>query len=147
MPFTQTINGRVYDFSSTEVKIGAVGVAVNIQSLKYSTGLEPGELRGTSPEVQGTSVGELSNEASFTLSLEDGVILTDALGDGFGTKELQIVATFGDEGRPTIVDTLNRCRITKVDQSAESGDPLVREFELHVPEILLNGKKIWTKAR
>jgi hypothetical protein len=144
MAFTQTINGRTYDFSSIQVQLGSVGVPVNIIKISYSDGLEPGEQRGTSPVVQGTSVGEHSAELSFTLSLEDAVVATDTLGPSFGTVEFQIICTYADEGRPTVTDTINRVRIKKISQDAERGDPLVREFECHVAApILWNGKPIW----
>lgn len=138
MAFTGTkVNGQTYDFSSVQVKLGDVGVAINIEEINYSDGLEPGERRGTAPYVTETTRGEYSAEGDMTLSKEDSSILIKAFGPGFMEKKFQIVVTYADDGSPTIVDTLNKVRISGNDQGASRGDPLNTKHSLHIQDPIL----------
>lgn len=143
MAFTGTkINGHTYGWSSTQVRFEGPGVPINIEEINYSDTLEPGERRGTSPYVQETTRGEYSAELDFTLSVEDGVVLTDALGEAFMEKRFQVVVSYAEEGSPTITDTINKVRISGQEQSgSRGGGPLMRKFTCHVQDpILWNGK-------
>ena len=163
----QLINGRRYDSSSVSIQItptgpanGAVGQVVGavagavgagslfqgISEISYSDKLEPGKHRAIgSPKILGMTRGQYDAEASMVMYKEDAQGLLEALAafGGYGEVAFQIVVTYAETGAAPIVDTLEGCRITSVDDSVSAGsDPLTVSFELAPVNILRNSKSM-----
>jgi len=160
------INGVVYDQSSVSIQItptgagGVVGKAIGaaasalgasalfagVTELNYSDSLEPGVFRSIgSAEKLGMTRGIYDCDADLTMEKRYAQALLDTLaaagGGGYGTTPFQVVASYADIGLPPITDTLEGCRITKLEDSVQQGssDVQVVKFTLAMIKLVRNG--------
>lgn len=136
------INGVQYDHGSIELRVGAK-VYTAIKEISYSTKIERGMLRGTSPRKRGRTRGVKDDEASITwFRTKDGgfdEFLADH-GHGYMEVEFDIVVTFGKNGQPTTTDTIKGCKLAGAENSSSEGsDPLEVKTDLDVMDIELGG--------
>lgn len=135
------INGHRYSWASASFDIDDSEV-VNIKELTYSHQLEPGQVRGTGPQVAGMTRGEYSAEGSMVLLREGWDELRAKMGDGYMEKYFRIVVSYAEEGQPVQTDELVGCRITSVENSPSQGtDGLETSIDLAITYILENGVK------
>lgn len=143
------INGVRHSFASIELTINTEKGPrriVGFKEIAYSQDLEPGEVRGSHPELLGRTIGDLKNEASVTLYNEEWKDLQDAMGDGYMQKAFDISVTYAHNEEEVnigvVTDELKGCRIKKIDRSHSQGtDGLEVKLDLHPMRILLNGKE------
>lgn len=141
------INGHRYSFSSLEANIAGIPVP-GISELSYNDGLEPGAIEGTSPQRLGRTRGKYESDGSMSMYRQEFDELTARLGDGYGERSFNIVASYADDGQPTVTDRLVGCRIKKVDNQAQKGsDPLEVKLELDIMYIERNGKTLVKNLR
>ena len=133
------VNGVRYDFSSIDINVEGA-IFKGYTAVSYSHKLEPGKLRGTSPQVLGRTTGEYDCEGSVTLALEEWTELRAALGNGFMAKVFGIVVTYGNDAQPVTSDELVGCRIKNVEKDHSQGtDALAVKLDLDIMYIVEDG--------
>lgn len=132
------INGVVFDHSSIEINVNGARYVV-VSEISYSNSLEPGKQRGAAAKVLGRTRGEYDAEGSIKMSKDDGATLMKALGNGYMTKSFPVVCNYSEVGQDIQTDTLQGCRITKVENTSSGTDALETTFSLHIMNLLLNG--------
>lgn len=141
LPNYTLLNGLRHDWSSISVDIGdGLLKTIGLKELSYKGSLEPGEVRGTHPQVLGTTQGTYSAEGSMTLYLAEYNELISRLGPGYFAKQFNIVVNYSPKkGDPVIVDKLIGCRMKTADKShSQSNEPLVVKVDLHVSLVIEN---------
>lgn len=144
MAIGSLINGKLFDFSSVEIKVGGI-VNVNVSEINYSHGLDPGYFRGTSAMWSGRTRGVYDTDGSFTMYKQDYNVLTRALAalglGGYMEAEFLITVMYREVGATLpITDQLQRCRIKHDEDSHSSGnDPIVVKADLSIFQILRDG--------
>ena len=133
------INGKAYSHSSIEVQLNGKPYLF-VKEVTYSDSLEPGEVRGTSAQLLSRTRGDYKSEASITLYKGSAQELVDDLGDGYLEKEFDLVVTRQEQDMSTIIDTVVKCRIKKIESGSSQGaDPNEVKLDLHPFYILWNG--------
>ena len=141
------INGNRYDFSSIETNIRGT-ILRSFKEIAYKNNLEPGEMRGNSPQPGGRTRGEYKPTASFTVPLLEFNELKAALGPGYMEVEFDIVVSYAEKNQPTITDKIIAARIKSADRSFSSGtDALVVKCELSIMFIIEDGISPVTNPR
>lgn len=143
LPDYPLINGLRHDWSSIQIVIDDTFKTIGLKELSYKGSLEPGEVRGTAPQVLGHTLGTYTAEGSFTLYLSEYHALLDQLGDGYLSKVFNVTVNYSPkQGDPVITDKLIGCRIKTADKShSQSNEPLVVKCDLFVMLLIENGKK------
>jgi len=132
------INGLYFDWSSVEINIDG-DVVVGIKEITYSDTTEPGEVRGTAPNLIGRTRGEYKVEGSFTMYKPQAQELIAKFGDGWMEKVFVINVSYADDGQDTITDVLTGCRIKKFEDSPKAGNEAAEvKFDLHLMYIKRN---------
>jgi len=117
-----SVNGVLYDWESVEVQLPG-GTAVGITSISYSDerGVEPRYGKGNTPRGYGRKNYKASG--NMELDRDEFETLKKALGGSvYKGEPFQIVVSYGDEGLPTITDSLPAVKITKQDSGASQDD-------------------------
>lgn len=137
------INGKRYSFASIEAKINGAKY-LGFKSINYSDGIEPGIVKGTSPQPLGRTRGEYSASGDCEVYLEEAQAVIDALGEGWGEKPIQIVVQFAEDGKAVQTHQLNGVLLTKAEHSNAVGtDASSVKFTMSIiSPILRNGKSI-----
>jgi hypothetical protein len=115
---------------------------LGITELNYSSTLDPGDARGSGPYVQGFTLGNFSAEGDFTILLPQFTELMTALGGaGAMGKAFNIISSISEDDVITVVDTLQGCRITKIEAGASNGstDAITRKCSLKILRVLNDG--------
>jgi len=134
------INGTKHDWSSIEVDLGDAGIFTGISELTYSDTLEPGIVRGASPQKLARTRGEYNAEGSMNLWLQDAREFMDSLGPGFKEVVFNITAMYSAVGSEVVTDRLIGCRITSTESGGSQGpDPIGTTFGLDIIRIEWNG--------
>lgn len=141
------INGHRYSFSS--ITFGAAGQPTRgVSSIDYGDELTPGKMRGTGPNVIGRTRGEYDADCEVEMYELEWENLKARLGNpfvGFGETAFPIVVMYADKFQPTITDTLEGCRVTKVRKSpSEGSDPVKVKISIDVNRILHNDVPMFT---
>jgi hypothetical protein len=152
MSILQTlINGEAYSFSSiklTSTVLGAPPLLERVRAVNYKHSLTPGELRGMSPKVLGTTKGEYAADGSLELYLEDWKLFrtglfampTLPLVAGFMQKKFMVTVAYASEGCVPTIDVLRGCRIIEVSKAYSRGtDALFVQLSLHIMEVVEDG--------
>jgi len=133
------INGQIYSFASTEIKIGAA-IYTGLTDISYNQTLEPGIFRGTRPEKLARTIGEHNVEGSFTMVKVEYQELIAALGDGYMQTPFDITVTYAETNSPIVTDVLTACRITSEEDSHSQGtDALAVACDLDIIKMTRNG--------
>jgi hypothetical protein len=136
------VNGQRHSWSSIEARI-AGQIVLGFTEINYSPTLEPGIVRGAGSLPIGMTRGNAEFDADFTILLEEFNNLVTILGERFMLVPFDIVVSYdeSDSGLSTIVDTIQNCRITKIEASNSSGttDGTARKCTVKHIGILLNG--------
>jgi len=133
------INGKAYSHSSLDIRLNGKAY-VFVKEITYSDSLEPGEVRGTNAQLLARTRGDYKSEASITLYKGSAQELIDDLGDGYLEKEFDVVVTRSEPDMSSIVDTIVKCRIKKIESGSSQGaDPNEVKLDLHPFYILWNG--------
>lgn len=138
-PFT---NGEYPDFSSITMDIAGTRMPVGLDELNFEDGLEPGEVKGNSSQVIGTTRGEYTSSADFSCPVPQMQSITALLAQrgGVYSTRFNIVINMKRGG---IIDTVELlgCRIKKISDAHQQGtDALKRKAELHVLGLIRNGE-------
>ena len=136
-------NGEYPDFASITMDLMGTRVPVGLDELNFEDGLEPGDVRGNSSQVIGTTLGEYSATADFSCPIPQMQTITAMLAakGGVYSTRFNVVVNMR---RGSIIDTVELlgCRLKKVSDSHQQGtDALKRKAELHVLGIIRNGEK------
>lgn len=142
LPNYPLINGLRHDWSSIAIEVDGLKI-LGFKSLSYKHSLEPGEVRGTHPQVLGHTLGTYTAEGSIEMYLSEANELKKQLGDGFLSKVFNVVAKYSPKkGDPVITDKLIGCRIKTSDKSFSQGnEPLAVKFDLFVMLLIEDGVK------
>jgi len=148
------VAGDRFDASSIELKLNAKKY-IGVKSVKYKQELEPGEVRGFSPQVLGYTRGLYKVEGSIQIYREEFQDLSiDLQTLAVGLLEANFIATivYSETGTlnnvlpagivgATSMDTIVGVRFTGTDHSVEAGssDPLVVELPFKARYLLVNG--------
>lgn len=136
------INGRRHSWSSIEIRV-AGQIVLGLTELNYSATLDPGIVRGAGSLPIGMTQGNAEFDADFSILLEEFNNLMERLGPGSMLVPFDIVASYdeSESGLSTIVDTIQNCRITKIEASNSSGttDGTTRKCTVKHIGILYNG--------
>lgn len=141
-PNYPVINGVSHSWADVSIDLNGE-IFVGVLALNYSSALEPGEVRGTGPEVLAHTRGDATHEGSLELLKADGEAFLAALGDGFGEVRFTVTASYGAEGLPVVTDRLIGCRIKNLSQDGAQGtDPSKITLDLAPLSIRYQGKAI-----
>jgi hypothetical protein len=141
------VNGVRHSWSSVEIRV-AGQIILGVTEINYSPTLDPAVVRGAGALPIGHTLGNAEFAGDFSILLEEFNALMTVLGQGAMTVPFDIVtaydATIGGVaagGLSVIVDTLQTCRISQIDNAASSGstDAIVRKCTLKYLGLLLNG--------
>jgi len=133
------INGHRYSFASIEANINGI-IIRGFSEITYSQALEPGEVRGTGPQLQGLTRGDLKAEGSLGLYEEDDTELIGALGEGFLEQYFPIVVNFSETILGVRTDTIVGARLKNGARSFQKGtEGLVVKRDIMAFYILENG--------
>jgi hypothetical protein len=143
LPDYPLINGLRHDWSSIQLVINETIKPIGVKELSYKHSLEPGEVRGTHPQVLGHTLGTYSAEGSFTLYLEEYKEMIAQFGEGFLATVFNLTINYSPKkGDPVITDKLIGCRIKAADKSYSQGnEPLAVKCDLFVMLLIENGIK------
>jgi hypothetical protein len=126
-------------------KLAGLQIA-GVTSINYEATLEPGVVYAGGPLPIAHTTGVGSYTADVEMLLAEYMQVQTALGPAFFTAMFDVEVSYSDEGYtasgiPPIVDTIQRCRISKLGHSAQkqSGDPSVRKLTLVPLGMLFNG--------
>ena len=144
------INGNRYSFASIELRL--LGKRYfGVKSINYSDSLEPGEVRGTDPQLIGRTKGKYSADASIEMYLREFDDFAAQLASQAGAVGLpnatgymeipfDVIVSFAEDGAPVITHEIIGARIKKSDHSnAEGSDAISVKNDLHVMVIRKNG--------
>lgn len=140
LPNYPLINRRRYSHNNNRFKINGV-LFMGLKEINYKHKLDPGEARGTSPQVLGTSRGEYKAEGDCTLYREEADELIITLGDGWMEKQNYLEMSYREEGMPFRTDGLYGVRFIGTDKKSSGKDPNEVKFDLHIMYIIENGVK------
>lgn len=134
------INGARFDFSSVEVKVGAL-VYRGVKEITYKWTLDPGMMRGTRAMVAGYSRGKYDVEGSITFFKSEYQLFIATLGPGYAEKYFPIVVHHSEApALPIVTDFLNGCRLKSAENSLSEGeDVLVVKCDLLITSLLEGG--------
>lgn len=140
-----TVRGRRYGYSSIEISLvsdNGAEIVVDIIDVGYSDALEEELVYGTDKAPVGRTPGQYApGDGTLTLNKQAAAAFLDRLGDGYMEKEIDIVVTYSDKDLPLVTDTLERCRITNIDDSHSQGPGALTEAWTFKPmTVLRNGK-------
>jgi hypothetical protein len=134
------INGKRYSFASIELNFNGL-IFLGFKEISYSDDLEPGEIRGTHPQMLARTIGDYKAEASASMYMEEYNTLIASMGDGFMEQPFDVNATYADDGQPTVTDRVVGCRIKKNEYSHSQGtDGLIVKVDLHPFYVIHAGK-------
>lgn len=142
------INGVRHSYSSVETRVNGI-IILGCTEVNYTPTLDPAVVRAAGALPIGLTLGNMEYEGDITLLLQEFNNLIVQLGDGFMTVPFDIIVNYDPglggvttgQGLEVITDTLQGCRITKVEASQSSGstDAIVRKCTLKPTAVLLNG--------
>jgi hypothetical protein len=134
------INGKRFSFSCIKLKVRSKD-RVGVKSLDYDDELEEGEMRGTGPELLGTTEGDYKATGSITFFKKEFDLLIEEMGDGFYQERFDIVVfREADPGDGVSKDELIGCRLKKAASGdAQGADPSEVKCDLSIFYILRNG--------
>lgn len=135
-------NGEYPDFASITLDLGGFKIPGGIEELNYEDGLEPGEVRGNSAQLIGTTVGTYAATADFSCFVpqmdEIRSVLTRR--GGLYVARFNITAII-ERGSITSTVEILGCRVKKISGAFKSGnEALMQKAELHVLGIVTNGQ-------
>jgi hypothetical protein len=160
MPISQppyyAINGVRFQHASLEINFGIPGFGLptlGLQSIDYDDDLEPGELRGTSPQVLATTTGKYSSNAKLKLPKAEAGFLVQQLNAvaaqfadpvlgtaGYGQVSWIATLNYYDIGQQMQTDVLRGARIKKMaDASKVGNEPLMVDIDLFLLTLSRNG--------
>lgn len=137
------INGTHYpDPSSWRVKINGRPV-LNIKEIDFSDGLEPQEVKGGSPVVNGYTRGEYKVEHSFALWLPESIEFEQNLigtGDGLYEKYFDTNVQILEPGTPLITFDIRGIRLTKREISRGDSEATSVKYSTVATLLYTNGR-------
>ena len=134
------INGNRHDFSSIEVNLNGE-IFRGFHSINYSRTRTRTDVRGNHPDPLGKTRGTTEYSGDCELYLAEWNQFINDIGVGYGDYFFTVTASYtAPPAFDPNQDVLLGCTIdsTEVSQS-QSGDPLMRKFNLRPVKILFNG--------
>lgn len=138
------INGNRVDYGAIEITLG-LGLGVlpvkGIREISYNSGMEPGDVYGTSPQMLGQTLGQYKAEGSVSFYREewDAFLgtLNNILPNGIMQIRFDIMIAYSLVGIvPVRTDKLLGCRIKKIDHTMSQGnEALVTKCDLAIIQI------------
>lgn len=137
-----TINRQLFSHASVTVNVNGrdwFGVA----NLNFASERETAPAHGTGPNQVGVVFGPVKHSGDFEMYTEDAANFRDSLGDGYSEVPLTITASW----RETAISRLHTAKISafiKKDEtkSQQGSEPAKNTFELHVNDIVRDGKRL-----
>lgn len=124
------VNGNTYDWESVSIQLPQ-GIAVSIEEISYNDERQVEAIygKGSIPVKYGRK--NYSASGSMSLDRDEFEALREEMGGSIYKGELfSIVVSYGDDGMPTITDTLPDVKITKQDTSGKQGEENVGKVKL-----------------
>lgn len=142
-PVYPDVNGNKKSWASITLVVGTRRIR-GCKAINYKTTLEPGEVRGEGVQLLGRTRGELKNEGSLELYLDEYQELINELsqgGTGYLEATFDAVVSHSEPNSPVITDTLVGCRLKGADKGfAQGTDASVVKCDLSIMFILENGQ-------
>lgn len=135
------INGRAWAWESITVRLPS-GVAVLIDSINYGDERDTRLVYGKGSRARAYSQGNYKGEGDMDLLREEFDRLNQrAGGQGmYGMTPFPIIVAYADEGKPTVVDTLQGVKIVKRGSGAQqNAEKLLVKVNFVVTEEILWG--------
>lgn len=119
------INGKYFDWEDIQIQ-GPQGILTGIDAIDYSDEQEVEEVYGKGGSPLGFGRGHWKGSGKLTLLREEYDRYVESLaanGNGFYDHDLfNIVVSYADDNSPVAVDLLKKCKFSKRDFKAKSGD-------------------------
>lgn len=142
------INGKVYDWEDVTVAL-PYGIAILIDEITYDDELaiEPVYGKGAVPRAYGRGNYKASGKIGMKREEFNKLNKYAALQGRtlYGLEPFPIVVSYADDGNPTTVDELPRCKINKSNGGGKQGDKEMKvtvDFQILQP-IIRNGVKAY----
>lgn len=141
------VNGHAYSFASVEIWFGNLPLPqIAFKSINYGAKLDPGEIRGTLPQVLGFTRGTHSADGDCEVYRQAWEILKRTLGFGgigYGEVLFTVVVQFFEIGQPVTIDRLINIRLTESRQNNQQGnDGTVTKLTMKMMDVDENGARI-----
>lgn len=136
------VNGEYYDFASCSFDIAGTKFPGGLEEINYEDGLEPGEVRGNSAQLIGTTLGTYSASADFSAYLPQMAEFRATLVRKYGSiyaARFNVTIVLERNSLTSTVEILG-ARVKKISAAHKSGnDALMEKAELHVLGIVRDG--------
>lgn len=136
------VNGEYPDFASITFDFSGSKMPGGLEEVNYDDGMEPGEVRGNSAQLIGTTAGTYNATGDFSAYLPQMDELRGMLIRKYGglyTARFNMTLVI-ERGSITSTVELLGVRIKKFSAAHKSGnDALMEKAELHVLGIMRNG--------
>ncbi|MDY0348767.1 MAG: hypothetical protein RBR13_08050 [Tenuifilaceae bacterium] len=116
------VNGNLYDWESVEIMLPG-GLAIGVTEISYNDerAIEARYGKGATPRGWGRK--NYKAAGSMSLDRDEFERLRAALGGSvYKAKPFPIIAKYGNDDQPVVVDTLPDCMVTKQDTSGKQED-------------------------
>lgn len=147
------VNGREYDFSDIEARIGGDSPQVfTLTAVAYKSNRTLGKLFANTPRKIRRTRGQIDPDGEVSIPLSDRDEFLAALAaasptGAFGDAKFDITVSYGTDGQDAINDTLEDCMLLDVDMSGEEGtDPLGVTLPLDIGDVLYNTLRFFNVA-
>ncbi len=139
-PSYPLINKKAYSHNNVSFKVNGKR-CMGLKEINYKHKRDPGEARGTHPQVLGTTVGEYKAEGDITIYKADFDALILILGDGWMQAQNYLEMSYREQGMPFVTDQLFGVEFLGSDKKSSGKDPNEVKLELHIKYIIENGVK------
>ena len=108
------VNGHEYSFASAKISLGYFKPGA-LKSIDYSDSLEPGEVEGQGPQLEGMTRGKYRAECSLEFSTRRAYQeWINSIGHGFMEQYFTVTVSYAEYNiSPIITDRIINCRIKK----------------------------------
>ncbi|MEN6535503.1 MAG: hypothetical protein ABFD89_17700 [Bryobacteraceae bacterium] len=135
-----TVNDYTYDYGNVRNKTEGDDLE-GVSDIQYSYSSDPTKWKGQGRKHTGRTDGSLTaDDATLTMSAAYWHAWRNKLGAGFMRKEFTYTVSYADADEEVETDTLEKCKITKVEKNPKQGpDPVTFKITLSVMNVLDGG--------
>lgn len=137
-----TINRAMHSHSSVTVNANGTDY-FGVSALNFSSERQVAGAFGTGPNQVGTVFGTVAHTGDFEMYTEDAQTFRDTLGDGYSEVPLTITGTWRETAISRLHTVVLFATIKKDEtKSTQGNEPGKDMFELHVTDIIRDGKRL-----
>lgn len=120
-----TARGRRYGYASIEATFvlpSGAEIITDVSEVGYSHTVEEELQYGTDQAPLGRPPGQYTpGDVTLTVEKQAWAATVDRLGDGYMDQDIDVLITYTGPGLPTLVDTLEKCRVAGSENAHSAG--------------------------